>query len=119
MPSAAMESARCSASIAHLVVPAPGCGRARNAASPSSATRPNTICGEMKSKIAWKNGRGSRSKISATCGATSARACALLQAMTSGRSSGGGIEVPWHLPLASVQKSASFSGVVGRYQTML
>ena len=73
----------------------------------------------MKSKIAWKNGRGSRSKISATCGATSARACALLQATTSGRMSGGGIEVPCDLPLASVQKSASCSGVVGRYQTML
>ena len=43
----------------------------------------------------------------------------LAQAMTSGRISGGGIEVPWLLPLASVQKSASCSGVVGRYQTML
>ena len=35
-----MESARCSASIAHLVVPAPGCGRARNAASPKQRDAP-------------------------------------------------------------------------------
>ena len=101
------------------MVPAPGCGRIRKAASPSSATRPNTIRGVSRSKIGWKNGRGSRSKISATCGATSARVCALIQATTSGRISGGAIEVPWLLPVASVQKSASFSGVVGRYQTML
>ena len=85
-----MASARHAASSAPLVVPAPGCGRTRKAASPSSATRPNTIRDVSRSKIGWKNGRGSRSKISATCGATSSRACALAQAMTSGRISGGG-----------------------------
>ena len=43
MPCAAIASARQAASSAPLVVPAPGCGRIRKAASPSSATRPNTI----------------------------------------------------------------------------
>ena len=44
--------------------------------------------------MGWKNGRGSRSMISAICGATSARAAALISLMNFGRISGGGIEVP-------------------------
>ena len=53
-------SARLAASSAALVVPAPACGRATKAASPSSATRPNTICGDSRSKIGWKNGCAAR-----------------------------------------------------------
>ena len=64
------------ASTAALVVPAPGCGRTGKAASPSRATRSNTICGVSMSKIAWKNGRGSFSKIHDTCGATRSRPAA-------------------------------------------
>ena len=43
------ESARQAASSAALVVPAPACGRATKAASPASATRPNTMRGEPRS----------------------------------------------------------------------
>ena len=84
------------------------------------ATRPNTVCGDSRSKIGWKNGCGVRANISAICGATSSRAVALMAAVTSGRISGGGIAVPWQRPLASVQRSTSArSGSTGRYQTML
>ena len=49
-----------------------------------------------------------------------ARAVALIAAVISGRINGGGIAVPWHRPVASVQRSTSVvSRSVGRYQTML
>src|SRR3989442_1534026 len=77
-----------------LLTPAPTCGRATKAASPRSATRPKTMRGGSRSKIGWKNGCAVRAKISAICGASSARALALTAATTSGRISGGAIAVP-------------------------
>jgi len=56
----------------------------------------------------------------AICGASSARAAALISATTSGRISGGGIEMPWQWPAASVQRRGSVSRKsVGRYQMWL
>src|SRR2546429_621251 len=82
--SARAASARLAASSAALVTPAPTWGRATKAASPKSATRPNTVRGDARSKIGWKKGCGVRAKISAPCGGTSARAVALVAAGASG-----------------------------------
>jgi len=46
-------------------------------------------------------------------GSTSS-ACAFISAMNSGRISGGGIEMPWCFPVASVNRS--FRSVTPRYQ---
>ena len=53
-------------------------------------------------------------------GASSSRASVLILAVTSGRISGGGIEMPWQCPVASVQScGSSVRPSVGRYQMWL
>ena len=107
-------------SSAALVTPMPTWGRATKAASPSNATRPNTIVGDSRSKIAWKNGWTVRSSMSATGSANFARPIALMFAISSGRISGGAIAVPWQRPRASVHSLASASSrPIGWYHTKL
>ena len=49
-------------------------------------------------------------------GANEAAASALSASTTSGRMSGGGIEVPWRRPFASVHMASKLSGSAGRNQ---
>ena len=62
-----------------------------------------------------------RAKISGDRGCDQRRAVALIAAgISPARINGGGIALPCHRPVASVQRSTSVvSGAVGRYQTML
>ena len=102
----ASASARLSASIAAFITPVATCGRATKAASPTSATRPNAMRGDSRSKIGCRMICAVSFTSAASCGASSASASCLSAAISSGRISGGGIETPCRRPLWSVQRPA-------------
>ena len=116
LPSASA-SARLSASIAAFITPVATCGRATKAASPTSATRPNAMRGDSRSKIGCRMICAVSFTIAVSCGARSASASCLSAAISSGRISGGGIETPCRRPLWSVHRPARAASATGRNQT--
>ena len=98
-------SARLSASMAAFITPVATCGRATNAASPTSATRPKAMRGDSRSKIGCRMICAVAFTSAASCGGESASASRSSAAISSGRISGGGIETPCERPLASVQSA--------------
>ena len=102
------------ASSAALVTPAATCGRARKAASPMIATRPTAMRVVSTSKIGCRNGCGVRLTTASSCGASSVRDASRSDAITSSRTSGGGMPSAWNVPVRVGEQPPQLGRFVGR-----